>query len=148
MAVSIREIKEQDKPRWLELWFGYCTFYEAKVHREVTEETWRRVLNSDRDDMFSLVAELDGEVVGFVNCVVHANTWSTKPVCYLEDLFVDPAVRGQGAGRALIEGVFAKAKADDLLRVYWRTHDDNATAQALYDKIADKTKWVTYEKPL
>ncbi|MCW8916021.1 MAG: GNAT family N-acetyltransferase [Magnetovibrio sp.] len=146
MAVSIREIKKQDKPRWLELWDGYCTFYEAKVHREVTEETWQRVLNSDRDDMFSLVAEVDGKIVGFVICVVHPGTWTDKDICYLEDLYVDDAARGQGAGRALIEAVYAKAKELDHHRVYWRTKAENATARALYEKVADDNDWVMYEK--
>lgn len=148
MSVSVRELKEQDQSRWLELWEGYLTFYQAEVPTEVSEATWQRVLDPDRGDMYGLVAESDGDVVGFVICVVHPGTWTAQDITYLEDLYVDPAQRGQGIGRQLIEAVYAKSQKLNHHRVYWRTKADNQAARALYEKVADDNDWVMYEHHL
>ncbi len=149
MKVTIRNLEATDEAPWRALWKGYCEFYETDMAGSVTDETWRRLLDASEEGMFSLVAYGgDGAVIGFTNCVVHPITWSETPVCYLEDLFVDPAARNSGAGRALIEAVLEKGRANGWHRVYWRTRDDNATARALYDKVSDLTDWVVYEVPL
>ncbi|MBC8339994.1 MAG: GNAT family N-acetyltransferase [Rhodospirillales bacterium] len=144
MPIIIRDLTAADEPRWRELWQGYLTFYETDVSPAVTDATWNRLLASN--EMFCLVAEGEnGTIQGIVNCVLHLNTWTEKPVCYLEDLFVDPAARNNGAGRALIEAVRERGQADNWHRIYWRTHKNNATARALYDTLADGTDWFTYE---
>ncbi len=148
MSLTVRNLEPADEARWRSLWRGYCEFYETVMPENVSDETWRRLLDDGQETMFGLVAcEEDGAVVGFVNCILHPVTWSTAPVCYLEDLFVDPAVRKLGAGRVLIEGVCERARANGWYRVYWRTKSDNATARSLYDKVGDLTDWVTYEVP-
>ena len=146
MSISVRDLAATDEARWRQLWKGYCDFYETEMPDSVTDETWRRLLDDGAEDMFSLVACNDVEnVIGFTNCVLHSITWSEKPVCYLEDLFVDPETRNLGAGSALIEAVSERGRAEGWHRVYWRTRNDNATARALYDKVAEGTDWVTYE---
>ncbi len=146
MSVTIRDLRPADEDRWRELWQGYCDFYEKALPDEVTDATWRRLLDEKETDMFSLMAcDGDGLVVGMVNCVLHPVTWSQAPVCYLEDLFVDPAARKLGAGGALIEAVRERGRTRNWNRVYWKTKSDNATARSLYDKVADGTDWITYE---
>ncbi len=146
MTVTVRDITPNDEDRWRELWWGYCDFYEKTLPEEVTEATWARLLDKNQSDMFSLLAcDADGHVVGMVNCVLHPVTWGRALICYLEDLFVDPATRKLGAGRALIEAVRDRASAEGWHRVYWKTKSDNTTARALYDKVAIGTDWVTYE---
>jgi GNAT superfamily N-acetyltransferase len=98
--------------------------------------------------MIGRVAESNGRLVGLLHAVVHANTWAAAPVCYLEDLFVDPAARRAGVGRALIEALAAEGRRAGWLRIYWRTGADNATAQALYDRLARRSRWITYELDL
>ena len=83
-------------------------------------------------------------MVGFVNCVLHPSTWGAADTCYLEDLFVSPAVRGSGAGRALIEAVVERARSRGLEKVYWHTRRDNARARALYDSLAEVDDFVRY----
>ena len=149
MRLTIRNLEATDEAPWRALWKGYCEFYQTEMAGSVTDETWRRLLDASEEGMFSLVAcGKDEAVIGFTNCVVHSITWSETPVCYLEDLFVDPAARNSGAGRALIEAVLEKGRANGWHRVYWRTRHDNATARALYDKVSDLTDWVVYEVPL
>ncbi len=95
--------------------------------------------------MWCLIAEIDGAPAGMMNYTLHANTWTEKSVCYLEDLFVDAPFRGQGAGRLVIDTLTDKAKAAGCFRVYWMTHKDNATARILYDKLSVATDWVRYD---
>lgn len=143
----VRDLAATDKESWLALWRGYIAFYKANVPDAVTEATWRRLLDP-ASPMFCLVAEQGkGEVIGIVNCVLHLNTWTTRQICYLEDLFVAPAARGKGAARALIETVAERMRARNWFRVYWMTKADNTAARMLYDKIAPVTDWVRYDIP-
>lgn len=142
---TIRPAHSDDKQDWLRLWQGYLRFYETQLGPEVTETTWTRLLDAS-EPMFCLVTEsVSGQVIGFTTYILHANTWTTKQVCYLEDLFVDPETRGQGIGRALIQAVAEKAQELDCLKVYWMTKRDNETARALYDKVAIDTNFMRYD---
>ena len=132
MSTSIRPILAGDKERWLVLWQGYLDFYKTVVPVEQTERTWTRIM----DPVFNMkcaVAERDGTLVGFTTYNLQNSTWSPNGHCYLEDLFVDPAVRGSGAGRALIDYVKAFAIENKCSRLYWNTDEDNETARKLYD---------------
>ena len=141
--IAVRPAAPADEGAWRQLWDAYCAFYEADVPPDVSAETWRRVLDPAAA-VEGLVAERDGRVVGFVNCVLHPSTWATGTSCYLEDLFVAPDVRGSGAGRALIEAVIERARERGLEKVYWHTRADNATARALYDTFTKADDFVRY----
>lgn len=144
----VRPLESADEAVWRELWQGYLTFYRKTLPPKVTAATWKRLLDPLEAHMFGRVAVMDGAVVGLVHAVVHANTWSKAPVCYLEDLYVAPSVRGRGAGRALIEALADEGRRAGWLRIYWRTAANNTDAQALYDKLARRSQWVTYELDL
>lgn len=92
------------------------------------------------------LAVLDGRPVGLAHYLFHRSCWHENSICYVQDLFADPDVRGQGIGRALIEAVYAKANAQKADEVYWMTHDFNANARKLYDRIAEKTPFIIYQK--
>ena len=83
-----------------------------------------------------------------LNAVIHPNTWMIAPVCYLEDLYVEEGLRGRGIGRSLIEALAEEGRRAGCRRIYWRTADDNFTAQRLYDLVARRSRWVTYELDL
>nr|WP_255483337.1 GNAT family N-acetyltransferase [Cedecea sp. P7760] len=87
-----------------------------------------------------------GNMLGFTHFLYHRSTWSATQYCYLEDLFAAPQARGKGVGRALIEAVRQHAEANNSSRLYWHTHETNATAQTLYDKVAQKSGFIKYEK--
>jgi GNAT superfamily N-acetyltransferase len=142
-AVTIRSALPADESAWRRLWRDYCDFYAAKVPDEVTDRTWKRILDPDSAVM-CMVAEVDGQVYGFANCVVHENTWETSPVCYLEDLFVDEQARGHGVGKALLEWLRNSMRAEGWARLYWVTHRDNARARALYDQFVQADEFVRY----
>lgn len=145
MASRVRSTNQSDRTEWFRLWRGYLDFYETALDERISETTWLRLLDTN-EPVFGLVAvDAADQVIGIVNYVLHANTWTEKPVCYLEDLFVDPAARGQGAGKALIEAVIDLAKTQGWYRVYWQTKEGNATARRLYDRITPATDWVRYD---
>jgi GNAT superfamily N-acetyltransferase len=148
LDVLVRPLRESDRERWLELWDIYLTFYEEDLEAEVTEVTWQRLLAREHG-MGALVAtDHDGHVAGLAHHVVHAGTWSTQPVCYLEDLVVDPAMRGRGYGRALIDALRCRARELGCKTLYWHTAADNATARRLYDGVATLSGYVRYDLEL
>ncbi|MBU6419271.1 MAG: GNAT family N-acetyltransferase [Proteobacteria bacterium] len=142
----IRPVRPEDKANWLPLWQGYLTFYEEEnLPEHVTEALWARFFDA-AEPVHALVAEENGVLLGLVHYIFHRNTWMVEDVCYLEDLFTAEAARGKGVGRALIEAVYAAARAAGSTRVYWMTHETNTTAQALYNKIAEKSGFIQYRK--
>ena len=134
MSIIIRPITLSDKARWLELFKEYVIFYKSKVSDEQFELTWQRI-HSDFN-MYGVIAELDGQIVGLAHYIFRPSTWEVEDFCYLEDLFVDPKVRGAGVGRALISELEKIAIAKGSKRLYWTTATDNDVARKLYDKVA------------
>ena len=134
MSIIIRPITLSDKARWLELFKEYVIFYKSKVSDEQFELTWQRI-HSDFN-MYGLIAEKDGQIVGIAHYIFRPSTWDVEDFCYLEDLFVDPKVRGTGVGRALIGELENIATAKGSKRLYWTTATDNEVARKLYDKVA------------
>lgn len=149
--LTIRTATRQDYARWLPLWDGYNTFYgrsgPTALSQDVTETTWSRFFDDD-EPMYALVAESDDELIGLAHYLFHRTTSSIAPLCYLNDLFTAHAARGKGVGRALIEAVYDEARRTGAARVYWQTHETNTTAQALYDRVAEKSGFIVYRKPL
>jgi GNAT superfamily N-acetyltransferase len=142
-APVIRAALPSDEPAWRRLWRGYCEFYAATIPDEVTNRTWHRILDPDSAVM-CIVAEVEGQVLGFANCVVHENTWESQPVCYLEDLFVSPDARGRGIGHGLVEWLRNAMRAEGWARVYWMTAAGNETARRVYDRFARADGFVRY----
>jgi GNAT superfamily N-acetyltransferase len=140
---TIRAALPSDEAAWRQLWRGYCDFYRVQMPEEVTSRTWTRILDPDAQVM-CIVAEVDGQVYGFANCVVHENTWETQAVCYLEDLFVNPSARGHGLGTALIEWLRNAMRAEGWARLYWTTRADNVQARRLYDRFTQADGFVRY----
>lgn len=141
--LRIRTLNHADECIWRELWRGYCDFYGQELGEETTSATWQRLLSPD-PDFRGLVAEREGSLVAFANLIIHANTWSTRPVCYLEDLYVAPPQRGRGVGHALITHLIEQARAERWSRLYWVTRADNVAARRLYDHFVAADGYVRY----
>lgn len=143
--IEISPLRAEDRARWEVLARGYKEFYQTEVSDEGYERTWQRLLRAE--DVFGSAARLDGQVVGLVHYLFHANPWAAGS-CYLQDLFVDQAVRGQGVARALIEHVAEVARERGMARLYWHTKQDNERARVLYDKVATFRGFISYDRPL
>jgi GNAT superfamily N-acetyltransferase len=143
--VTIRKAEAGDEARWRALWAGYVAFYRGTVSEEATAATWARILDPT-SSIACLVADRDGDVIGICNYVFHDHTWDTRPICYLQDLYVDPARRGGGAAKALILACEAEAHKAGAFRLYWQTQEYNAPARSLYDTIVPRSSFIVYRK--
>jgi GNAT superfamily N-acetyltransferase len=133
MQTIIRAATPEDEGRWRELWADYTSFYDVHVSDEVTASVWSRIFDPS-STLFLRVAEVEGIVQGFALCLTHEGTWVKEPICYLEDLFLDASLRGAGIGRALMDDLVSLCEKNGWCRLYWHTHEDNATARKLYDR--------------
>lgn len=147
MGVEVKTISETEYDDWYPLWQGYLTFYETGLPDEITENNWRRFFD-DSEPVGAFGAYVDGDLVGFVHYIYHRTNWAINDICYLQDLFALPEMRGKGVGRALIEAVFEVAKENGCKKVYWQTQNKNKTARRLYDKMARDDGFMIYEKAL
>ena len=146
-APTIRPIAPSDREAWEPLWAGYNAFYErlgpTALPPEVTDTLWTRLFDAG-EPVFALVAEDAGRVVGLVHYLFHRSTSRIEPVCYLQDLFTLPEARGRGVGRALIMGVYARARDAGAKRVYWQTRENNSAGRVLYDQVAQHHGFIVY----
>jgi GNAT superfamily N-acetyltransferase len=149
--LHIRDVKPADFESWLPLWRGYNAFYgrsgPTALAEEITRSTWNRFFDA-AEPVHALVAERDGALLGLAHYLYHRSTIMIAPICYLQDLYTVEAARGQGVGRALIEAVYERGRAAGSARVYWQTHETNATARALYDKLAQRSGFIVYRHDL
>ena len=146
MTVLIRPLAAADRQACGPLWQGYLDFYRTELTAEVTDITWARLLDP-AEGMHCLVAETAaGEMIGIVHYLYHRVTWAIADRCYLEDLFVAETARGAGAGRALIEAVYAAADKRGSDQVYWLTQDFNEAGRRLYDRVGRLTPFIKYQR--
>lgn len=143
LTMRIKQLTVTDKNQWHTLWQGYQDFYQTDLPQEVTDSTWQKI-TADNSPIYGFGAWQGDELIAIAHITLHEHTWTTKPCCYLIDLFVAPNSRNQGIARAMIEHLYQFAKERDCDRVYWLTKEDNTTARALYDKLANKTDFVQY----
>ena len=142
----ITPLTADDHSRWTELWTAYLAFYETELPDEIYESTWHRLLQDRGLHGFAL--RQDGVMVGLVHYLFHESAWTMTQVCYLQDLFIDPAARGIGGGRQLIEAVASAARGRDARKMYWLTQSHNAAARLLYDRLAKHSGFIRYEYPI
>lgn len=150
-SIVIRPVQEEDFPAWKSLWDGYNAFYAREgptaLPAQVTQTTWSRFFDA-YEPMHALVAESGGTLLGLAHFLYHRSTIQIDPSCYLQDLFTVEAARGKGVARALINEIYDRTRQAGIARVYWQTHETNATAMQLYDKVAEKSGFVVYRKLL
>ncbi len=145
--VTIRPLRRDDHVAWRALWTAYLTFYDSTLPDAIYESTFARLLGDDPQDYSCLIAEQNGAPVGLAHYLFHRHCWRIENVCYLQDLYADPAVRGTGVGRKLIEAVYAAADVAGAPAVYWMTQNGNHTARQLYDRVGRLTDFIKYQRP-
>jgi GNAT superfamily N-acetyltransferase len=140
--LSIGKLQPGDRVEWENLFRAYIDFYKRALPQEMYDRAWREFQADTR--IHALGAKLDGRLVGITHFFIHANT-SAPDVCYLQDLFTAESARGKGVARALIAAVADWARARPCCRLYWMTHESNATARRLYDKVAQNRGFIRYQ---
>ncbi|PRY77575.1 ribosomal protein S18 acetylase RimI-like enzyme [Yoonia maritima] len=150
-AISIRDVAETDYDQWRSLWGQYNAFYGREgptaLSDAIIKSTWRRFFDPN-EQVFCLVAEQAGNLVGLAHYIFHRNTITIENTCYLQDLFSDSKMRGLGIGRQLVTEFYERARLAGTRGVYWHTHASNQTAMKLYDRMAENTEFVVYRSSL
>lgn len=144
MTPTVRPLRAEDRAHWDRLWGAYLEFYGTTRPPEVYDATFARLLGEA--PQWALIAERDGQPAGLVHYLFHAHNWHLAPVCYLQDLYAEPAARGTGIGRALIEAVYAAADAAGAADTYWMTEGSNTSARQLYDRVGEVTPFIKYTR--
>jgi GNAT superfamily N-acetyltransferase len=139
---GIAPLLPAERARWTELWTAYQLFYRVQLPVAVADATWER-LQDGRIQGFG-ARDPAGRVVGIVHYLYHQDTWSTASACYLQDLYVDPAARGRGIAERLITAVAVAARAYGANPPYWLTHETNATARRLYERVGVNHGFIQY----
>jgi GNAT superfamily N-acetyltransferase len=144
-SLTIRRLVRDDFRLWHSLWHAYLRFYRAYLLEEITRTTFER-LADETNGLVGLVAQREGELVGFAHLVFHPSTWSSATYCYLEDLFVSPAARGSSVAKALIAATYEEADRRGATRTYWHTQEYNGPARSLYDQVGHLTSFIVYQR--
>lgn len=144
MKRVIRPIEIKDEKRWRELWLGYCQFYKMNLSEENITHLWSRI-HKQNSQVFGICSiDEKSNIQGIAHYVLHESTSQLRPICCLQDLFVDPASRSNGIGRELIEWLLAEMKIKNWGRVYWHTRENNYKARSLYDKFTSQNEFLRY----
>lgn len=148
---EVRDVRRADYDGWRPLWEGYNAFYgrtgPTALSEQISVATWGRFFDR-AEPVHALIAERAGRVVGLAHYLYHRSTSRLRDVCYLQDLFTVPELRGLGIGRRLIQGVYDAARAAGSSRVYWQTQVGNEAGRALYDKVARHDGFIVYSHEL
>ena len=147
---SVRHVRDDEFDAWTRLFRGYADFYNWPTSDEHQHQIWRWI-HDDRTVEALVAVRVDdvGREVGAPEGLAHLREW-VRPlrgaVCgYLDDLYVDPSVRGSGAVEALYAEMTRIARERGWAIIRWTTADDNYRARSVYDKVATRTTWITYD---
>ena len=143
-AVTVRPLQAADGAAWERLYQGYAALYKVAQTAEMRARVWGWLMD-ERHEMTGLVAQKDGALVGLAHVRPFARPLSATVGGYLDDLFVDPAARGAGVADALFAAIKAEGQARGWSVIRWITADDNYRARSVYDRLAERTKWITYD---
>jgi GNAT superfamily N-acetyltransferase len=146
-VMEVRDLTAGDWPAWRRMWSANCAHYGASMPEAGDRELWRRIMDPEHPvgALACGAPDADGTLVGLAHYVVHPHTFSDRMVCYLEDLWVEPAARRAGVGRRLIDALVARGREQGWRRLYWHTEADNVAGRALYDRVARLTNYVRYD---
>lgn len=138
-------LRPVDYPSWLPLWHANM---ENSATPDITAETWRRICDPDFPvGGIGIRPDRDAPLAGICHYVLHYTTGNMNQVCYMQDLFIDPAFRRQGLGRKLVEYLAAHATAQNWARLYWLAEGKNEAAQTLYRSIGYKLDFTLHVLP-
>ena len=143
---EIRRLCKEDFSNWKTLWCQYLKFYKSSVDNVVYETTFKRLISNQHTYQNALVAAQENSLIGLAHYIYHPHNWKIEDVCYLQDLFVIPTIRGIGVGRTLIEAVYSASDENKTPTVYWLTQDFNKQARRLYDNIGSLTPFIKYNR--
>ena len=145
MPITIRPVEQKDRSQWDALYQGYADFYKVTQTEEMRNKVWAWLFDETHETEGLVAVDDSSKLIGLTHFRPFARPLSVTTGGFLDDLFVTPSLRGSGAARLLIEAVAKLGKERGWSVIRWITAEDNYRARSLYDKVAEKTKWATYD---
>ena len=145
MQLNIRPPTPDDRSGWDRLYQGYAAFYKVDQTAAMRDTVFGWLMDPTHESHGFVAEDPDGELIGLTHFRPFASPLRAATNCFLDDLFVAPAARGSGAAQALINAVADYARSQGWATVRWITADDNYRGRGVYDKMATRTMWVTYD---
>ena len=146
--LTIATPEQEDKAEWRRLYDAYADFYRVPMSDETAETVWGWLQDPNHSVSGLIARSRHSDAVGLAHFRDMPSPLRGTTIGFLDDLFVDPAVRGSGAAQALVLEVARIGKARGWSLFRWITREDNYRARALYDRVANQTNWVTYQYDL
>ena len=144
-AVTVRPLQAADRADWERLYQGYAAFYRVEQTAEMRARVWGWLMDEGHEVKGLVAVGVGGALVGLAHVRPFARPLSATVGGFLDDLFVEPAARGSGAADALFAAIKAEGRVRGWSVIRWITADDNYRARSVYDRLAERTKWVTYD---
>lgn len=145
MAVNVIRPEPQHRAEWDRLYAGYAQFYKVEQTEEMRDRVWAWLQSPGEEEQGFIAVEETGRIVGLAHFRQFTRPLSASRGGFLDDLFVDPSVRGSGAAQALIAAICEEGRRRGWTVIRWITKDDNYRARAAYDRLAKRTDWLTYD---
>ena len=142
----VDEVQERDRAAWQALFDGYGQFYNVDMPPEKLDRVWAW-LHDGGHELCGLVVRSapEADPVGLAHFRPFARPLHGSVGCYLDDLFVAPAARGNGAVDALLKQLRVRAAENGWDVVRWITRESNARARVVYDRTGSQTDLITYD---
>lgn len=147
-SVTIIRPEQKHRAAWNQLYKGYADFYKVEQTAEMRDRVWSWLHDPAHTVKGFLAANIDGAPVGLAHYRPFARPLVASTGGFLDDLFVDPAQRGGGVADALIKAVADEGRRQGWTVIRWITAENNYRARAVYDRLAAKTVWTTYDLKL
>lgn len=142
---DIRPLDQQDRQNWEVLYRGYAEFYQVDTDAAKLDRLFGWLMDPAHVCEGIVAVDAYSRLIGLAHFRAMPSPLRGAEVGFLDDLFVDPASRGGGAAEALLRRVDDIALAKGWPVVRWITRDNNYRARGLYDRLALRSDWITYE---
>lgn len=145
MNIQVVDLQEQDKSAWQLLYQAYADFYQVPMSQQILDEVWSWIHDANSTFFGKMAKNENGEALGMMHFREMPSPLRGAHAGFLDDLFVKPEFRGEGVVDALFEELKRQAESKAWPFVRWITADNNYRGRAVYDRVAQKTKWQTYQ---
>jgi len=145
MKITVTPLSLEDREQWEKLYQGYAEFYQVPMDKNILETVWSWVFDESHKFYGIIAKDEEGAALGMMHFREMPSPLRGKYVGFLDDLYVHLEYRGRGVVEALFETLDKSAKSQDWPAIRWITAENNYRGRSVYDKIAKKTHWLTYQ---
>jgi GNAT superfamily N-acetyltransferase len=146
VSVKVVPLAERHRADWERLYAGYAGFYRVTQTPEMRARVWGWIHDPSHEVDAFVAEDGAGRAIGLAHFRPFARPLSATVGGFLDDLFVSPEARGGRVADALIEALAEEGRRRGWSVIRWITADDNYRGRGVYDRLATRTMWITYDK--